>query len=84
LFRGYFRRAFDSTLPPFIVALNFSGFLACFGFLIHALVDFNLHIPANATLFFLMAALATAEISPDKNVPRSRLRDAQLVHTRIP
>lgn len=84
LFRAYFRRARDSTLPPFIAALNFSGFLACVGFLIHGLVDFNLHIPANATLFFLMAALATAEISPDKNVPRSRPRDAQLVHTRIP
>jgi hypothetical protein len=27
-------------------------------------VDFSLHIPANAVLFFLMAHLATGEIRP--------------------
>jgi len=32
------------------------------GFLVHSFVDFNLHIPANALLFFLMAHLATAKI----------------------
>jgi len=43
-------------------ALQFSGFVACSGFLVHSLVDFNLHIPSNALLFFLMAHLATAKI----------------------
>src|SRR5467141_2448130 len=46
----------------FAGALQLSGFVACTGFLAHSLVDFNLHIPANALLFFLMAHLATAEI----------------------
>jgi hypothetical protein len=36
--------------------------VACTGFLVHSLVDFNLHIPSNALLFFLMAHLATSEI----------------------
>jgi hypothetical protein len=36
--------------------------VACSGFLVHSFVDFNLHIPANALLFFLMAHLATSEI----------------------
>jgi hypothetical protein len=36
--------------------------VACAGFLVHALVDFNFHIPSNLWLFLLMAHLATAEI----------------------
>src|SRR3984893_7888654 len=46
----------------FAGTLQLSGLLACGGFLVHSLVDFNLHIPGNALLFFLMAHLATAEI----------------------
>ena len=43
-------------------ALQLSGLVACCGFLVHSLVDFNLHIPSNALLFFLMAHLAVAEV----------------------
>jgi O-antigen ligase len=46
----------------FAGALQLAGFIACCGFLVHSLVDFNLHIPANAMLFFLMAHLATVEL----------------------
>jgi O-antigen ligase len=46
----------------FAAALHLSGLVACCGFLVHSLVDFNLHIPGNALLFFLMAHLATAPI----------------------
>ena len=42
--------------------LRLSGVIACAGFLVHALVDFNFHIPSNLLLFFLMAHLATVEI----------------------
>jgi O-antigen ligase len=49
---------------PFAAALHLSGLVACVGFLVHSLVDFNLHIPANALLFLLMAHLATGEITP--------------------
>jgi O-antigen ligase len=44
-------------------SLHLAGLAGCTGFLVHSLVDFNLHIPANALLFFLMANLATAEIA---------------------
>ena len=47
---------------PFAAALHLSGLAGCTGFLVHSLVDFNLHIPGNALLFFLMAHLATGEI----------------------
>jgi O-antigen ligase len=46
----------------FAAALHLSGLVACGGFLVHSLVDFNLHMPGNALLFFLMAHLATAPI----------------------
>ncbi len=42
-------------------ALQTGGFIGCIGFLVHSVVDFNLHIPANALLFFLLAYLATSE-----------------------
>ena len=48
----------------FAGTLQLSGLVACSGFLVHSLVDFNLHIPSNALLFFLMAHLATSEIQP--------------------
>jgi O-antigen ligase len=46
----------------FAAVLNLSGLVACSGFLVHSLVDFNLHLPANAQLFFLVATLATSII----------------------
>jgi O-antigen ligase len=56
----------------FSSALQLSGLVACLGFLIHSLVDFNLHIPSNALLFFLMANLATSEIhQPTPGIPDS-------------
>src|SRR6266404_6034865 len=48
----------------FAGALQLSGLVACAGFLVHGLVDFNLHIPSNAFLFFLLAHLATSEVQP--------------------
>jgi O-antigen ligase len=56
-------------------ALNLSGLVGCSGLLVHSLFDFNLHIPANALLFFVSAHLATARIQPDSaDVPRDKSR----------
>jgi hypothetical protein len=41
------------------------------------LVDFNLHIPGNALLFFLMANLATAEVFIPIPLASSRRRRRQ-------
>jgi O-antigen ligase len=49
---------------PFAAALHLSGLVGCSSFLVHSLVDFNLHIPANAILFLLMAHLATGAVTP--------------------
>jgi len=42
--------------------LNLSGLIACIGILVHSLVDFNLHIPGNALLFFVSAHLAVVRL----------------------
>ena len=62
----------------FAGTLQLSGLVACAGFLVHGLVDFNLHIPSNAFLFFLMAHLATSQIqpvAPPSTAHRSRHRN---------
>jgi O-antigen ligase len=48
----------------FASSLNFSGLVACCGILVHSLVDFNLHIPANALLFLVSAHIAAVRLSP--------------------
>lgn len=53
-------------------ALQLSGIVACAGFLVHALVDFNFHIPSNLWLFFLMAHLATTQIHKTPSIPPTR------------
>jgi O-antigen ligase len=59
----------------FSAALHLSGLVACTGFLVHSLVDFNLHIPGNALLFFLLANLATADVSSPASPAPARRRN---------
>jgi hypothetical protein len=63
-----------SKSSSFSWVLNLSGFVACAGLLVHSFVDFNLHLPANALLFFLMATLATSPISASKLAPNEPTR----------
>ena len=54
----------------FSSVLNLSGLVACSGILVHSLVDFNLHIPANALLFFVSAHMAAVRLQPaDPPIP---------------
>jgi len=69
-------RRLSQSNGAFVSTLQLSGLIACLGFLTHSLVDFNLHIPANALFFFLMANLATSEIRQ----PAPRTPDSQRIH----
>jgi len=60
------------------LALHIGAFTACCGLLAHSFVDFNLHIPSNALLFLLQAALATS-VTPHGGFPH-RLGRAQDFH----
>jgi O-antigen ligase len=39
--------------------LRMAAATSCLGLLVHSVVDFNLHIPANAALFFVLLAIST-------------------------
>jgi len=52
------------------LALHAGSLAACCGLLLHSLVDFNLHLPANALLFLLQAFLATSPVLAEEAVRR--------------
>src|SRR5215467_5460214 len=56
----------------FVGVLQLSGLVGCVGLLVHALVDFNFHIPSNLLLFLLMGHLATASLeqAPPEGTPQ--------------
>ena len=57
-------------------AVSFAALLGCTGILFHSFVDFNLQIPANAALFYVLCGLAAstplAELSKPGTVSRHR------------
>jgi O-antigen ligase len=65
-----FRRSWDeihATLNPQDLALRMGALVACAGLLVHSFVDFNLHIPSNALLFYLLAVVASSAARPDQD-----------------
>jgi O-antigen ligase len=52
-------------------AVALAALIACTGIVAHSLVDFNLQIPANAALFYVLAAIAAA---PNFQEPSHRRR----------
>jgi O-antigen ligase len=49
---------------PLSFAYHAGALVACLGLLVHAGMDFNFHIPSNALIFLLQAALATSAFPP--------------------
>src|SRR4029077_17973335 len=41
-------------------AITVAALLGCVGILVHSFLDFNLQIPANATLFYVLCAIAAS------------------------
>ena len=59
-------------------ALSLAALLGCTGILFHSFVDFNLQIPANAALFYVLCALAASEVSSQASRSRrTRTAEAQ-------
>ena len=48
-------------------AVSLAALLGCTGILFHSFVDFNLQIPANAAIFYVLCALAASELLPVPN-----------------
>ena len=52
------------------LALSFAALLGCTGILFHSFVDFNLQIPANAALFYVLCGLAASTPLAELSKPR--------------
>lgn len=48
-------------------ALSLAALIGCSGILFHSIVDFNLHIPANAALFYALCSLAASNRDKTSN-----------------
>jgi len=48
-------------------AVSLAALLGCTGILLHSFVDFNLQIPANTALFYVLCALAASNLRTEKN-----------------
>ena len=53
-------RNFSFARDPAVRAVHLASVVACAGLLVHGLMDFNLHIPSNALLFFTLAAIGSS------------------------
>jgi O-antigen ligase len=72
---GYGVRNLKSDHDPLVRAVHLGALVACTGLLVHGLMDFNLHIPSNALLFYVMAGMATSVPDPSPSIsqpPRYR------------
>lgn len=61
LFREAKRRLTEDQ-SAFSQAIHAAGVVACVGLLIHGLVDFNFHIPANGLFFLFQAAIVISPV----------------------
>jgi len=53
-------------------AVSLAALLGCTGILLHSFVDFNLQIPANAALFYVLCGLAASPLAKLSKRERSR------------
>ena len=47
---------------PYVISLTIGGIISIAALCLHSFVDFNLHIPANALLFFLIMGITTVTV----------------------
>ena len=70
-FRGA-RKKFKNWTETINGTLTVAAILGCTGILVHSLLDFNLQIPANAVLFYVLCAVAAAPAFQESQRRKSR------------
>jgi O-antigen ligase len=63
-------KRFSENPDPLLKAVHLGALVGCVGLLFHGFFDFNLHIPSNALLFYVLAGFACA--TPEIPVERPR------------
>jgi O-antigen ligase len=79
LFRRGLERAGERPLHSWSALLTLAALTGVAGLLVHSFFDFNLHIPANAALFFFLGGIAIAPIRVDGK-QRRRRESSVVVH----
>jgi len=64
--------------------LTVAALIGCIGILVHSFLDFNLQIPANAALFYVLCAVAASNPLPESQRRRSRRQNLVLEPTATP
>jgi O-antigen ligase len=64
-------------------ALTVAALLGCVGILVHSFLDFNLQIPANAALFYVLCAIAASEPLHESKRRRVLRRHALIVQPNL-
>jgi O-antigen ligase len=62
-------------------ALTVAALLGCVGILVHSFLDFNLQIPANAALFYVLCALAASNPLQESTRKRTLRRHSLIIET---
>ncbi|HEV2289481.1 MAG TPA: O-antigen ligase family protein [Candidatus Acidoferrales bacterium] len=66
------RKSFLTDKSSFSLAIHAAACTGCAGMIIHSIIDFNLHIPANGFVFLLLTAIAVSPALPRrKPAPQS-------------
>jgi O-antigen ligase len=77
-----FRRAFaklDNWPETINGTVTVAALLGCVGILVHSFLDFNLQIPANAALFYVLCAVAAGDRFQESIRQRRRVRSHALI-----
>ncbi len=69
LYRNGFRQLRRSRLSR-AASSQLAALAGCTGIVVHSVSDFNLHIPANAVMFFVLCAVATNPVETDADGDR--------------
>jgi len=80
LFRAALPKAAESPLHSWSALAGVGAMTGVAGLLVHSFFDFNLHIPANAALFFFLAGAAAAPVRVEKRQRRERRESSVVVH----
>jgi len=64
-------------------ALSLAALLGCSGMLFHSFVDFNLQIPANAAVFYVLCALAASKLRSHSSISVGRRSIEAVDETRL-
>jgi O-antigen ligase len=62
-------------------AISVAALLGCTAMLLHSLVDFNLHVPANAAVFYVLCALAVSRPPSATSKPSTQIPDLKIATT---